>query len=252
MFEPHSLDPKAAVWLFFAVQSLALGPACVATLGEPPYAVLMEQLGRKTDSRGAESRFTRAIEAIDLVNARDPNELRFEGQSGPKELIHSRRVTHWVLELEPAASDLLLLAARAHHLRRWHLTRADYPAGRAGYHAWRRELQKRHAAEAAEILSQCDYEPEEISRVRDLICKRGLGRDREVQTLEDALCLVFLESQLESFSTQHSEEKVIDIIARSLSKLSVKGRLASTRIALHESTSAPVSAAMARLSSQET
>lgn len=81
-----------------------------------------------------------------------------------------------------------------------------------------------------------------------MIRKQGLGRDPEVQTLEDALCLVFLESQLATFSTQHSEEKVVDIIERSLSKMSEKGRLATQRIALEEPASRLVAAAMERFS----
>ena len=35
--------------------------------------------------------------------------------------------------------ETLLLAARAHHLRRWELPRDSYPVGRAGYLRWRRD-----------------------------------------------------------------------------------------------------------------
>ena len=43
--------------------------------------------------------------------------------------------------------------ARAHHLRRWAIPRTDHPAGRAGYHRWRKALQALHADEAAAILA---------------------------------------------------------------------------------------------------
>lgn len=193
-----------------------------------------------------EARFDRAIEAIDAVNAEDPNRLRFSGESGPKELLHAQRATFWVRELETNPSEALLLAARAHHLRRWHLPRTEYPAGRSGYYAWRRELQNRHAREASAILENIGYSDSERARVGELIRKRGLGTDPEVQTLEDALCLVFIESQLASFSKGHAEDKVINIIARSLSKMSRAGREASSRIQLEEHESKLVSAALER------
>ena len=68
-----------------------------------------------------------------------------------------------------------------------------------------------------------------------------------MQTLEDALCLAFIETQLASFSTQHSQEKVIDIIARSLAKMSEAGRKASARIPLGEGEAALVGAAVEQM-----
>ncbi len=205
------------------------------------------------ESRGPEepggpaSRFERAVAAIDAVNAEDPNRLEFEGESEPKELLHARRATHWVRMLEPEPSEALLLAARAHHLRRWHLPRFEYPEGRAGYHAWRRELQRRHAAEAGALLESAGYTAEEASRVGELIRKRGLGRDAEVQTLEDALCLVFVETQLVDFASRHPEEKVIDIVARSLAKMSASGRAACAQVRLPPREQGLVEQAVARL-----
>jgi phosphohistidine swiveling domain-containing protein len=198
------------------------------------------------DRLETETRFERALAAIDEANALDPNRLDFDGESVPKELLHGRRATHWVRELEAEPSEELLLASRAHHLRRWQWPRAEFPEGRAGYHAWRRELQARHAAGASEILERCGYDAADRERVGELIRKKGLGRDPEVQTLEDALCLVFIESQLSSFSTQHSEEKVVDIIARSLAKMSERGRSAAGGISLGVDEAALVSAAVSK------
>ena len=178
------------------------------------------------------SRFARALAAIDAANADDPNRIELGGESHPKELLHAQRASHWVRRLAPDASELLLLAARAHHLRRWQLPRGDYPEGRAGYHAWRRELQQRHAREAAAILRVEGYSTEEIERVEALICKRGLGRDPEVQVLEDALCLVFVETQLDAFAERHEPEKVVEILVKSLRKMSPTGRAAAGKIVL--------------------
>ena len=79
--------------------------------------------------------------AIDEANAADPR----EHDGVPLSLAQGRKAEEWVVRLDPDASDALRLAARAHHLRRWELSRSDYPEGRAGYLRWRRAQRERHA-----------------------------------------------------------------------------------------------------------
>ena len=165
-------------------------------------------------------RLARAIVAIDAVNALDPNRVEYAGTARPKELLHSERASHWLEVFEPQASEALRLAVRAHHLRRWALPRAEYPAGRAGYHAWRRELQDRHAREAGELVAAVGYDEATVERVGELIRKRA--RDSEAQVFEDVLCLVFVEMQLESFAATHESEQVVEILARTLPKMSAR------------------------------
>ena len=74
-------------------------------------------------------RFAAAIAAIDRANAADPNRLVVDGVSRPKEQAHAELMTAWVQRLDPGADEAQLLAARAHHLRRWELPRRTYPAG---------------------------------------------------------------------------------------------------------------------------
>jgi hypothetical protein len=175
-------------------------------------------------------RFERALEAIDTANAEDPNRIEYGGASRPKELLHSERASVWLEVVEPDAGELLKLAVRAHHLRRWDLPRSEYPMDRAGYHAWRRELQNRHAAGAADILEAVGYTELEVSRVGELIRKRGLGRDHEAQVFEDVLCLVFLEIQLESFAMAHEADKVVEILTRTLPKMSDHAKTLTSRL----------------------
>jgi len=183
-------------------------------------------------------RFERAIRRIDAVHAEDPTRVDWQGRRWPREQLHAERASDWIQRLDPGAGELLRLAARAHHLRRWQLPRSDYPEGRAGYHAWRRELQRRHAEEAGALLEDCGFEREAVERVQALIQKRGLGRDPEVQRLEDALCLVFVETQLEEFAARHPEEKIVEILLKSLRKMSPEGRAAAASIALSPATAA--------------
>ena len=162
-----------------------------------------------------DGRFNRAIAAIDAANAEDPYE---------KELRHSELATKWILRLRPDAGEPLLLAARAHHIRRWAIPRASYPEGRAGYLRWRRDLQKAHADDVARILSAEGYDEATITRVQAIVRKRNLAHDPEVQAFEDALCLVFVEDQLAEFSTRVDETKLADIIEKTLEKMSPEGR----------------------------
>ena len=129
-------------------------------------------------------------------------------------------VTDWVRRLTPDPGEALLLAARAHHLRRWTLPRSSHPEGRVGYLRWRRELQDQHAREVAEILDGVGYDRTTIGRVQDIICKRGLGTDPDVQVLEDALCLVFIETQLHALAARVEPEKMAGIVAKTTGKMS--------------------------------
>jgi hypothetical protein len=192
-------------------------------------------------------RFERALRRIDAVHAEDPTRIEWQGRPVPREQLHAERASDWIQRLDPEAGELLRLAARAHHLRRWQLPRSDYPEGRAGYHAWRRELQRCHAAEAGSLLEACGFEPKEIERVQALIQKRGLVRYPEVQRLEDVLCLVFVETQLEEFASRHPEEKIVEILRKSLRKMSPEGRAAAASIELPPSTGALLAKAVAAL-----
>jgi hypothetical protein len=174
-----------------------------------------------------EARFKRAIAAIDAANADDPETLTLKGKEVPKEQTHAEMATRWVQRLRPEASEALLLAARAHHIRRWERPRADYPAGRQGYLRWRRDLQVFHAETVGDILREAGYDEGTVDRVGAIIRKRGLGRDEDVQAFEDALSLVFLETQLHEFSPEHDEAKVVDILRKTWRKMSAAAREAA-------------------------
>jgi hypothetical protein len=167
------------------------------------------------------SRFERAIVAIDAANSDDPNSIEVRGQVRPKELAHADLMTEWVQRLDPDADEAQLLAARAHHLRRWSLPRTSYPEGRAGYLRWRTALRKQHAAEVAQLLIDVGYDSATVERVQVIVNK--VGADPSVQVHEDALCLVFLETQLASTVDQLGDEKMIGVIQKTVAKMSPSG-----------------------------
>jgi hypothetical protein len=175
------------------------------------------------DTLANPERFERAIAAIDAVNAKDPNRIELRGEEGPKELLHAKRVGDWILQLRPAASEALRLAARAHHIERWSIERTGYPDGREGYLRWRKALQDHHAEVAARLLEELGYERDTVERVRSIIRKQGRQRDEEVQAFEDALCLVFLETQLGDLASRLTEEKTVDVLRKTLRLMSDAG-----------------------------
>ena len=193
---------------------------------------------RPSTPRAETRRLKAAFAAIDAANEDDPHTLEVRGERRPKELAHAELVTEWVRRLRPEASEPLLLAARAHHVRRWEIPREHYPKDRAGYLRWRKELQKLHASVTAEILCEVGYDDDAIARVQDILQKRGLGRDPEVQTFEDGLCLTFLETQLASFSQQHPSKKARDVLVKTAKKMSPVARRHARDLPLSESSRA--------------
>jgi hypothetical protein len=170
-------------------------------------------------------RFDAAIAAIDAANADDPNTLVIDGVERPKEQAHAELMTEWVRRLDPSASEAQLLAARAHHLRRWSTPRSSYPEGRAGYLRWRTALKKQHATEVGGLLELVGYDRAVIDEVQRIIRKQGLGHadGAAVQVHEDALCLVFLQTQLASTTDQLGDEHMLDVIRKTAAKMSPAG-----------------------------
>lgn len=189
--------------------------------------------------------FGQAILAIDAANADDPNTIEVRGAVRPKELAHAELMTEWVARLDPDADEAQLLAARAHHLRRWTLPRSDHPEGRAGYLRWRTALRKQHAGEVAALLSEVGYDDETSERVRAIVNKEGLGHDPDVQVHEDALCLVFLETQLADTVDRLGEEKMVEVIQKTAAKMSPAAVALVPELPLRDSDRALVARALA-------
>jgi hypothetical protein len=74
--------------------------------------------------------------------------------------------------------------------------------------------------------------------------KQGLGRDPELQIFEDALCLTFLETQLEAFAAEHAPEKAGPVLAKTLAKMSPAARQETRTLALPEPTRSLLRAAL--------
>jgi uncharacterized protein DUF4202 len=165
-------------------------------------------------------KFERAIAFFDAYNSNDPHREKSEDRDIPKEFLYAVRMTSKLNHYQPDAPEHIRLAVRCQHIGRWEITRDSYPQDRTGYLKWRSQLALHHASVAEKILVECEYDSETIEKVKALLLKKQLHQNPDTQLLEDVICLVFIEFYLEEFSHQHEEGKVIDILKKTLKKMS--------------------------------
>ena len=169
-----------------------------------------------------------------MLNAQDPNHRIVDGEVVPFELFFANKMTDWVFQLDPEASQVVRLAARCQHLCRWEIPRSSYPEGRVGYLNWRKDLKSFHADKSAEVLKEVGFDDASIERVRDINLKKDLHNDLDVQVIEDALCLVFIENQFDNLIAKTDDEKMISILQKTWSKMSDKAKGLASSLSLSE------------------
>lgn len=169
-----------------------------------------------------DDRLRQAIERFERMHGEDPTQ---------RAATYHETLVSWVDRLEPQPSEAVLLAAHCQHLGRHQRPRAAYPEGAAGYRRWRAEAARQHAADAAAVLREVGYGDELVQRVGGLLEKRDLRSDPDTQLLEDAVCLTFLELELEAFASKHPDEKVVDILKKTWRKMTPRGHEAAHKLA---------------------
>ncbi len=194
-------------------------------------------------------RYTAVFAAIDAANADDPRTIVAAGVTRPYEIVYSERMIRRLEAMYPEASELLRIAARGQHIRRFDIPRSRFPQGREGYNEWRRTCREHHAKLLHEIMSRNGYGNQDIEHVAKLVRKEQLKKDKESQALENVVDVVFLEHYFDEFHgkyAQYDDAKVIDIIGKTLRKMSPKGHQAALALDLPERTRKLVLAAVER------
>ena len=188
----------------------------------------------KNDPAAFDPRFDEAIRRIDDANREDPRTDEVDGAPQPRELRFAQRVYEWVRRLSPSASEALLLAARGHTIRRWHIPRDNYDRTTLGYHEWRDALARFHATETAKILVDVGYASGVVDRVEAFIVKKNWPQDAEACVLEDADCLAFVELKLSNYVDEWGEDKTLRILKSTVKKMTTQGRGYAVRLELGE------------------
>lgn len=159
----------------------------------------------------ADPRYDAAVAAIDAVNDADP-----DGRASHE----AARVLAWRERLATPTDDAGRLAALAHHLGRWRRPRRDAPAGRAGYLRWRADQLRRQAEEVDALLAEAGYDEALRRQVAQIVAKRDRAGDPAVQAHEDAVCLVFLEEQLDDIAGRLGDDHTVRVLRRTAAKMS--------------------------------
>lgn len=186
-----------------------------------------------TPMKADDAPLQRALQLFDDYNRRDPNLADWNGAAHPREWLHAQFLHGWVMKLAPQAGTALRLAARCQHIGRWEVPRDACPAGRAGYLQWRNTLKEHHAAIAQRLLAQAGHDAETIQAVLKIVRKQGIKRDPDVQCMENALCLVFLEHQYEEFCDRYPD-KVVAVLQKTWNKMDDAGRQIAATLPLSE------------------
>ena len=185
-----------------------------------------------------------AFSLFDQANEKDPNREEFQGETYAKEVLYAIRMTDKLNEFAPNAPEALQLTARCQHICRWEIPRESYEMNKIGYLKWRQDLKKFHAEKAGGILKSIGYDQKTIDNVAFLLEKKQLKKNEDTQTLEDVICLVFLEFYFEPFAKKYSEEKLIDILQKTWRKMSEKGQKTALKLPLSETSLTLVSKAL--------
>ena len=172
------------------------------------------------------------VAAIDEANARDPTLVEADGKLQPKALLYGKRMSAVLAKFMPDAPEVLLIAARAQHIERWINQRASYPEGRIAYLKWRKDLQQYHAKRCGELMRGAGYGEADVEKVGALLRKEHLKYDPLTQTLEDVICLVFLQYEAPEFIALHDDAKVRNILAKTARKMSPLGLAEAVKLTL--------------------
>jgi len=171
-----------------------------------------------------------AIQELLAAHLQDPNMESWNNEVYPAEWLYIQRITERLASFSPNASEELIIAANCQHLFRWEIERQSFPEGRIGYYQWRNYLSEYQALKAREILLKAGFDPDFADQVKIIVKKENIFTNPEAQTLEDVVCLVFLEFYLDEFMNDKTELNMATIILKTWNKMSEKGHQEALKI----------------------
>jgi hypothetical protein len=191
----------------------------------------------------------KTLSAIDDINRQDPNLIEVNNYQQPKELVYGQQMTDCLNQYWPSANELLQIAVRAQHIKRWQLKRTEFPDGKAGYYQWRIAQGKFHAELTASIMLEQGYSDDDAQKCASIIRKENLKTNLDSQTLEDVACLVFLMHYFDEFAAKYTlndnEAKIIRIVQLTWKKMSDKAHDIALSLTLPEHLAKIVAKALA-------
>lgn len=194
-------------------------------------------------------RLAAVLSAIDQINSEDPNQTLIDGNSQPNELLYGQYMTTCLEQYFPQSNELLQIAVRAQHIKRWHLKRTEFAAGKAGYYQWRIAQGKFHAQLTKSLMLEHGYDEDDAETTACILRKEKLKTNADTQTLEDVACLVFLQYYFDAFAAKYTEKdneaKIIRIVQKTWGKMSERGHEVALSLTLPEHLASLVGKALA-------
>jgi hypothetical protein len=165
-------------------------------------------------------RYQTAHGALMHLHNQDPARLIHNGEFIGEETLYALRMVEQLNIYFPIASPQLEVAAMAHHLKRWEIKRASYPMDKQGYFQWRRHVAKHQLSLTVEVLENAGFDELERDGILSILKKENIKTNALAQVLEDVACMVFVQFYLEPFAAPHNSEKVVDIVRKTMLKMS--------------------------------
>jgi hypothetical protein len=195
------------------------------------------------------SRLTAVHSAIDKINSEDPNKTQVHGLSQPNELLYGQYMTACLEQYFPQSNELVKIAVRAQHIKRWDSKRNEFDEGKAGYYQWRIAQGKFHAQLTKSLMLENGYDENEAELTACILRKEQLKTNEHTQILEDVACLVFLQYYFDAFAAKYTEAnneaKIINIVQKTWGKMSDRGHEIALSLTLPDHLAALVGKALA-------
>lgn len=171
----------------------------------------------------SEAQYQKAKAKIDQEHSLDLSIQTDNGIEYPAELLYSNRMLSILDLVLPESNNVIKLAAQCQHLKRWQVPRDLYPYDRRGYHEWRRVVMDFQLEQTRIILSEAGIDDADITEITKILHEQGNKLNRDSQVIMDTACLVFLRWYMEPFASKHQNEKVADILKKTMRKMSSHG-----------------------------
>jgi hypothetical protein len=164
-----------------------------------------------------------ATDEIDKVHSEDAKQETDGEIVYPAELLYSKRMLSILDMVSPGSSYAMKLAVQCQHFQRWGVPRSDYPYDRRGYHQWRRAAMEYQLQLTQALFSRIDMDEEDIQWIVTALREQENKRNPDGRIIMDTECLVFLKWYMTPFSAKHENEKVLDILKKTMLKMSSNG-----------------------------
>lgn len=195
------------------------------------------------------TKLEKALSLITEANSKDPSRVDVDGEKMPYRVVYAKWLSDWVKQVDPKASDELLIYTHGKSLESWKLSeirRDDYAPNAPGQKQWEQDRKQWQAARLTAVMKEAGYPDSSVQLIEDIMLNKGVPDPRDMrkfdlvgpfgminyrlleqakilQTVYDAEALLFLERTFPQMFAQLPADEVGVVLKRELSRLSERG-----------------------------